>query len=111
MTNGYVYRYEHGHPMAYSNGLVYEHRYVLHEAGIDIPPGSCVHHINGDKTDNRLENLEVVDLGQHTSHHNQQAGVVKNQFGTFPLIRDEADRLERRNLRDRRRRALERERR
>jgi hypothetical protein len=28
-----------------------------------------VHHVNGDRLDNRLENLEIMTPGQHMSHH------------------------------------------
>ena len=28
-----------------------------------------VHHINGNRTEDRIENLEIMDRGIHTSHH------------------------------------------
>jgi hypothetical protein len=97
-ANGYVRLWRPGHPMANKNGFALEHRFVLHDAGIEIPHGSHVHHRNGDKLDNRLENLEVLPAGDHHRLHAVQAGVVTNQFGTFPVLTDDAERKERLRL-------------
>ena len=53
--------------------------------GIEIPEGHHVHHINGDKLDNRLENLEVVDASEHHRRHVREQGYVVNQYGVWPL--------------------------
>ncbi len=74
-----------GHPLAGRSGYVLQHRLVAYEAGWDVPPGHHVHHKNGDPTDNRVENLEVLPQGEHQRLHIRRAGYVVNQFGTWPL--------------------------
>ena len=71
--------------MAMKDGYALEHRYVLYEAGIEIPPGAQVHHRNGVKTDNRIENLEVKGESAHHRDHAREAGHVENQHGRFAL--------------------------
>ena len=40
--------------------VYYEHRLIWIEAHGPIPDGYVIHHINGKKTDNRLDNLAMV---------------------------------------------------
>ncbi len=56
-----------------------EHRMVWVEAHGPIPDGYVIHHKNGDKLDNRLENLEMMTRGAHRRHHHDdiQAGKTK----------------------------------
>lgn len=66
---GHVLRFEPQHPMAWKDGTVFEHRWVWYEAHGEIPLGFVVHHRNGVKQDNRLENLELMPMGAHSAMH------------------------------------------
>lgn len=46
-----------------------EHRYVWEMAHGPIPEGHEIHHLNGDRADNRLENLECVQGNAHATEH------------------------------------------
>lgn len=68
---GYILVNCPGHPFCNNRGYVREHRLVMEKKiGRYLKPIEKVHHINGIKDDNRIENLELFDnLSEHTKHH------------------------------------------
>lgn len=67
---GYVQRLAKGHHRADTAGYAMEHILVWEEAtGAPVPDGFCIHHLNGNKADNRIENLCMMTQGAHTTMH------------------------------------------
>jgi hypothetical protein len=45
------------------------HRWVWIKTHGVIPKGYHIHHINEDRSDNRIENLELIEKSRHIKHH------------------------------------------
>ena len=59
-----------GHPNSNVDGYIGEHRYIAEQAmGKYLEIGEQVHHINVDKSDNRVENLAVLTKDEHSRVH------------------------------------------
>lgn len=66
-AQGYVLLYRPGEPGATKHGRIMEHRHVMQQAlGRPLERHENVHHRNGDRADNRLENLELWSTMQPT---------------------------------------------
>lgn len=80
--NGYITEYKNGYN---KKGNVKQHRRIMEEyLGRQLEPWEVVHHINGDKTDNRIENLKLMTRGEHSSlHRREEKASGKHLFGGY----------------------------
>jgi hypothetical protein len=68
--HGYVMLYMPDNRAAGGSGYVAEHRVVMERAlGHPIPDGMHVHHIDGNKANNELENLALMSRSEHRALH------------------------------------------
>lgn len=74
-THGYILINVKDRPNTYRNYIL-EHRYIMEEhIGRFLDKNETVHHINGNKTDNRIENLELLTRSSHASLHSPKGSL------------------------------------
>lgn len=74
---GYMYCYNPTHPLANKSGKVYEHRYVMsNHLGRWLTTDEVVHHKDGDRTNNQIENLELTNNRDHAILHATERGCI-----------------------------------
>ena len=67
---GYIFVYSPKHPFKTKAGYVLENRLKMEEKiGRYLTKNEIVHHINHNPSDNRIENLMLMDKFQHNSQH------------------------------------------
>ena len=67
---GYIYLYKPEHADANTGGYIFEHRLVVCEhIKRRLDKHEIIHHLNGDRQDNRLENLGITNRKTHLFIH------------------------------------------
>jgi len=67
-----------GHPMADSCGIILEHRLIMaNHLKRMLTSKEVVHHKNGNRKDNRIENLELTTQSAHASGHSKAPAMTE----------------------------------
>ncbi len=70
-NQGYIQIFEPNHPTANKIGYCLEHRYMAWNAGLLTDIKYIIHHKDGDKKNNSVENLECMKNSLHTTLHHK----------------------------------------
>lgn len=109
---GYIFEYCPGHPRPCDSSIlgtrVRQHRLVIErnhdkfdskffmtiDGWVILKEEYDVHHINGIKTDNRLENLQILTRSEHSLLHRQQEKDKINKFNAIIGVLKQGELLE-----------------
>jgi len=83
ICTGYVYLFNPTHPFAVKKGYVKRSRLIMEQKlGRFLNSKEIVHHINGIRTDDRLENLQLfVNKSKHNKFHFPKGSIFgKNKY-------------------------------
>jgi len=78
-SNGYILIHQPNYPSINRGRYIAEHRLVIEKAiGRYLTKNELVHHINGIKNDNRIENLRLLTRETHPGGHDSCLTIVRN---------------------------------
>ncbi|AMV11545.1 hypothetical protein GT3570_11490 [Geobacillus thermoleovorans] len=88
ISNGYILIYKPDHPKAIKRGqwqgYVYEHVIVAEKMlNRSLRDNEEVHHLNMNPSDNRPENLLILEKGQHSKIHN-----FMRRYDLYPIFEE-----------------------
>ncbi len=88
--HGYIQVFEPGHPVANKAGYCLEHRMIAWDEGKLKDKKKVVHHLDENKINNGINNLEVLNIGVHTSIHSKGVRkILKNgKECTYPNCKE-----------------------
>lgn len=71
--DGYILLYMPEHPNCNSIGFIREHRYIIEQhIGRLLTKEEVVHHKDNNKSNNSLDNLELLSVSQHLKNHAEE---------------------------------------
>lgn len=84
-TDGYVWIYAQGKP----KNQIKVHRYLMEiKIGRELRDDEIVHHKDGNKLNNHIDNLEIVNRVQHNKIHNHLGAEKRNDCYTEEELKD-----------------------
>lgn len=83
--DGYIRVYAGNHPFADGRLMILEHVAIMENAiGRRLESTEVVHHKNHKRSDNRLENLELMKRSEHCKIHGMQSALrIRKQAGQY----------------------------
>jgi len=83
LTNPTIKIGKRGYRLIYvpTRGWVKEHHYIWEQHNGPVPKGMCIHHIDQNKLNNKIENLRLMTISDHHKLH--YAERIINELGQF----------------------------